>query len=248
MHAVILAAGVSKRLRPYLSDKPKCMLEFEGRTLVERHLAVLRWLKVPKATVVTGYLDDILKEHCASFEGIGVGFAHNERFTDGSIISAVCGLKDINDDVILMDADVLYDPEIMQRLVNASGTTFLLDETSKETGEEMMLGAKGGRVIEIARHVGLDWDDVGETVGFFLFPRDVASKLCAFFEDYIEQGKTDIGYEDALNDFIKDEHANHINVGGLKWTEIDFAEDVERARDEILPAVKAKEAALGVSA
>ncbi|NUQ34772.1 MAG: phosphocholine cytidylyltransferase family protein [Planctomycetaceae bacterium] len=246
MHAIILAAGVANRLSAILKDRPKSMLEFEGRTLLQRHLAILRWAGVKNITIVTGHMADAIKEHTKDFPGVTVSFAHNERYREGSIISAVTGLKAVNDDVILMDADVLYDPEIMQKLVAAKGMTFLLDPKSKETGEEMMLGTRKGRVIEIARKVGADWDEVGETVGFFLFPRDVAAKLLAFLQAKVASGVTTIGYEDALNFFIKEHEARYINVREFLWTEIDYPEDIEKARTKILPTVREKEAKLCV--
>ena len=66
-----------------------------------------------------------------------------------------------------MDADVLYPAELLRRLVgSAHENCVLLDASSKETGEEMMLGTRGGRVCTIARRVGSEWELAGESVGF----------------------------------------------------------------------------------
>ena len=245
MEAIILAAGIARRLRPYMDARPKCLLAFDGRTLLARHLEQLARLGVERATIVTGHMAEQIEGPFATFPGIEVRFAHNDRFTEGSILSMRYGLAaSDDDDVLVMDADVLYEPDVLARLVMADGCCFLLDETSAETGEEMMLGARQGRVMTIARSVGHDWDEVGEGVGFFRVARAAKQALIDVTDRFIADGQTRVEYEAAIDVFLKDHVAGYVRVGDLAWTEIDFPEDVEKAEREVLPVVREREGAV----
>jgi choline kinase len=255
--AILLAAGVSRRLRPYVEDRPKCLLEMGGVTLFERHVFNLARLGVPRLIVVTGYRAEQLNHRYP--EGVAVGarrmavsFAHNAEYEKGSILSLRTGLDALEEarergevsagDVVVMDADVLYHPHVLERLVRGRGSLFLLDETSRETGEEMMLGARAGLVRRVARSVaGESWDEVGETVGFFRVSGADQLQLRREIDAVVEAGGERHEYEAAVQRVLDQNPAPYVRVGDLPWTEIDFKEDVERARDVILPRVLAAE-------
>ena len=232
---MILAAGRARRLG---ADRPKCLLEFDGRTLLERHLAALASLGVRKATIVVGHLADRLREACPRVPGIEVRFATNERFAEGSILSMIVGLDAAgDDDLLVMDADVLYEREVLRRLIAAPGSALLMDDSAEETGEEMMLGARGGRVLAIARRVGKDWDAVGEGVGFLRVERALKPRLREIAAKHVEEGHPDVEYEDAIHRLMQEHPIGYVPVGGLAWTEIDFPEDVAKAERDVLPRI-----------
>ncbi len=212
MRAVLLAAGQGRRLGRGI---PKCLLEVGGKTLLARHLEALKGYDV---TVVVGYRKEMILERLPR----GIEVRQNERYAEGSILSAACGLAD--GEMILMDADVVYDPELLHRLARAPDpVAFLLDPRNSFTGEEMMLGVRGGRVLEIGRGLRGRWDLAGETVGF--------TKVSAVeeFRRAIEEVR-DPGadYEAALNLLVKRVPAGFVPVD-RPWMEIDFPEDLERA-------------------
>ncbi|GMV39677.1 MAG: nucleotide sugar-1-phosphate transferase [Myxococcales bacterium] len=241
MEAVILAAGVARRLRPYMDDQPKCLLMFDGRSLLERHLTLLRELGVERVTIVTGHLAELIEGPFRDFPGLAVRFVRNERYTEGSILSMRVGLDGIDRDALLMDADVLYEREVLARLVAARGSCFLLDETADETGEEMMLGARDGLVRTIARRVGDGWDERGEGVGFFRVAGEQIPALLQATDALLAEGHSRVEYEAAIDVFLKDHPAGYVKVGDLAWTEIDFPEDVQKAEVHILPVIRGQE-------
>lgn len=241
MEAVILAAGVARRLRPYMDDQPKCLLMFDGRSLLERHLTLLKELGVERVTVVTGHLAELIEGPFQDFPGVTMRFVRNERYTEGSILSMRVGLEGLTHDALLMDADVLYEREILARLVRAKGSCFLMDESAEETGEEMMLGARDGLVRTIARRVGDEWDEAGEGVGFFRVEGAKIPALIEATDALLADGHTRVEYEAAIDVFLKDHPAGYVKVGDLAWTEIDFPEDVQKAELHILPVIRAQE-------
>lgn len=212
MRAVLLAAGQGRRLGRGI---PKCLLEVGGKTLLERHLDTLSGFEV---TVVVGYRQEMILDRLPR----GVEVRVNERFREGSILSAACGLSD--GPMILMDADVVYDPELLRRLARAPDpVAFLLDPRSSFTGEEMMLGVRGGYVLEVGRGLKGTWDLAGETVGFtkVAAPEDLRRAI----EDV---GNPAAEYEAALDLLVKRVPAGYVVVD-RPWMEIDFPEDLRRA-------------------
>src|SRR6478609_8868043 len=121
MKAVILAAGVGKRLWPVTQHRPKCLIEIGGQTLLSRYLASLASLGVQRADIVVGYKQEMIRAavEANSFE-VRVQFLVNEQFHRGSISSLWIARTALDDDTIVMDADVLFHPDILQRLVSSS--------------------------------------------------------------------------------------------------------------------------------
>lgn len=245
MKAILLAAGVGRRLRPWTEARPKCLLELGGKTLLDRHLDALAATGVNDVIIVLGHCGDQIRAQVAKRpDAARVQFLENTRYTEGSILSlntAIGHIDDHADGAIVMDADVLYPRELMRRLVTAPGTAFLVDETSEETGEEMTVGIKDGRVRTIDRKVGDGWDLKGETVGFTKFAAEDADELRKHMAACLAEGLNKAEYEAAIIRLLQTRPAHYALVGDLPWTEIDFDSDVEKAK-EMLPEVEAVDA------
>ena len=119
MQAIILAAGIGNRLGDEAGNKPKSMLEFDGKSLLQRHVEFLDQAGVTQINIVVGYQAELIIEHLRDSSS-DIQFIYNPRFTDGSLISLNCA-RDImlkESQYLIMDADVLYDEKILARLVN----------------------------------------------------------------------------------------------------------------------------------
>lgn len=245
MKAILLAAGVGRRLRPYTEDRPKCLLPLAGKTLLDRHLDALAACGVNDVIIVLGHCGDQIRRAVAARpDAARVEFLENTRYTEGSILSlntAIGRIDDHPDGAIVMDADVLYPKELMRRLVQTPGTAFVVDETSLETGEEMTVGIKDGFVRTIDRIVGPGWDLKGETVGFTKFSAEDAPVLRKHMADCLAEGLNKAEYEAAMIRMLATNPGRYALVGDLPWTEIDFDSDVENAK-AMLPEVEALDA------
>jgi choline kinase len=241
--AVLMAAGVGKRLKPWTDTRPKSLIEVGGVSLMERHLKHLEAGGIERTTIVIGHFGNQIRERCGTQHGrMAIRYVENPEYRRGSILSMRAGLEGLTRGAIFMDADVLYHRDVLRRLIATDRDfCFLLDETAEETGEEMMLGVKAGRVLKIARRVGKDWDQVGEGVGFFAIGGPLVGRIREIQDDFRKRGVVDVEYEDSLLVLMQEAHASFIPVGDLPWTEIDFAEDLAKAE-----TVLAKLKALGV--
>jgi choline kinase len=237
MKAVILAAGVGKRLWQITQHRPKCLIEIGGRSLLHRYLETLAGLGIRRATIVVGYRQEMIRaaverEAC----GVTVDFLVNDQFHRGSISSLWIARTALDDDVIVMDADVLFHRDILRRLVQSSHeNALLMDETVRQTGEECMVVVAGGRVIALTKKMPAQYDYAGEGVGFLRVRHADTPHMVASLQSHIDNGSWNMEYEDALLQFFQTVKVGHEKIGGLPWTEIDFVEDVKKAELDVLP-------------
>jgi choline kinase len=240
MKAIILAAGVGKRLWPITQHRPKCLIELGGRTLLSRYLDALEQAGVKQVVIVLGYKQDMIKAavDAGTFSG-EVRYVTNEQFRRGSITSLWMARTEMTDDVVIMDADVLFPAVLLRKLLGSSSrTALLLDETVKQQTEECMAVVRGGRVIALTKSMPSEFDFAGEGVGFLKVSRLDLDDLLDSLKGPIERGELDMEYEDALRDFFGRTRVGFERIGGIPWTEIDFPEDVVRAEQVVLPKIQ----------
>lgn len=237
MKAVLLAAGVGRRIGGAVDGKPKCLLTLGGRSLVERLVSSLARAGVRETTIVVGYRAELIEAAVGSErDGMRIRYALNPEYTKGAILSLWSGRAAFDDDVLIMDADVLCADAMIERLVRSpQRNCFLLDGRVAGSGEEQMLMAREGRVFDIARNAKPGYDTVGESVGFLKVCREDAPGMLAALEQCLDAGRDRIEHEEAYPIFMQSHVVGYERVDDLPWMEIDFPEDVEQAEREILP-------------
>ena len=244
MQAVILAAGIGNRLGEHADNRPKSLIEFEGKSLMRRHIDNLLANGVETINIVTGYQSAMIAEHLQDCQA-NIRFIDNPRYTEGSLISLGCA-QDIllnESEFLLMDADVLYDRQILQRLVSTTKQNCLLIDRDFMPGDEPVKVCINGNdhIVEFRKQVDpeLDFKMQGESVGFFKFNNTVGQRLVQRIEDYLSREENDTPYEEAIRDCLlaEPELFGYEDITGLAWIEIDFPEDIIRAREEILPNI-----------
>ena len=244
MKAVMLAAGVGNRLSKEKPEPPKVLLRFAGRSLLERHVALLKRHGIAELVIGAGYESAQIEAEIAKI-GAG-GFARtvfNPHFREGSGITLATLADDFasGDDVMLMDGDVLYEEEVLARLVRSRHRNcFLLDRDFEPGDEPVKLCGKGGRLVEFHKKVQGQFDLMGESVGFFRFDPATARAIMGHCKRHIALGERGLWYEESIRDVLiasPKGRFGHEDVTGLAWIEIDFPEDVDRAAMEILPKV-----------
>lgn len=110
---ILLVAGEGKRLRPYTLDRPKCMVEIDGISLIDRQLAVLKAEELDNIVMIGGYKADMLKRE-------GVKLKLNSRYYETNMVWTLFSAEEeLKGDVIVSYGDIVYSREILQSLLKS---------------------------------------------------------------------------------------------------------------------------------
>lgn len=237
MNAIILAAGVGRRLAPLTDHCPKCLVEVAGRPLLDRYLEALHQCSIRRIALVVGHKQEKIRmflDHAS--KGRDIRLVVNEQFERGSIGSLWAARSELTDDTVIMDGDVLFHPVLLYRLIESRWpNALLMDETVRQESEECMVVGKGGRVVALTKRPPREYDEAGEGVGFLKVQMKDAEALMRSVESRLTGNAWDMEYEDALTEFFSEVPVGYEKIGGLPWIEIDFPDDLARAERDIAP-------------
>jgi choline kinase len=241
MKCIILAAGLGRRLG---QDLPKCLLKFNGKTLLERHIDNLRAGGIDEILIVVGYEAQAICDEIKVLGADQVSTVYNPDYEQGSVLSLWHAREYLGcgQDMLLMDGDVMYHPHILERLVKTDvPNCFLLDRDFEMGEEPVKLCVREGVLVEFRKQLAADltYDFAGESVGFFKFNSGLARSLAACTEEYITTGRRTEPYEEAIRDLLLESPTvfGYEDITGLAWVEIDFPQDIQRAQTQILPKI-----------
>ena len=248
MRAILLAAGRGMRLQQAADQQhPKCLLRFDGLTLLERHLRLLRNAGVDEVVLALGWRHELVE---AELDRLGwkprPEIVLNERYELGSVLTVhtVADAMTRGGDVLLMDADVLYHHRIMEALVAGRKPVnrVLIDRDFEAGDEPVKLCVRAGVPIELRKKLERDlkYDTIGESVGFFRFNEAGARRLAAIVADHVATDRANQPHEEAVRDLLREgsQAVEVADVTGAPWIEIDFPTDVSRAAREVLPELE----------
>lgn len=226
MHALILAAGVGSRLA-LADDRPKCLVEIGGRTLLDRYLGILTSLGIP-VTIGVGYQAERIGSHVAGRAEV----VFNPNFRQGSVTTLASSLQVLPPQVtqlLLLDGDVFAPPEFFATLASHEGNALLVDIGTEFTDEQYMAGISAGRIRQLRRGAVPGHEQHGEWVGFARLSAPAVAALRAGVQAQVARGDVMGGYEDALGALLGAHHFAALPTDGAPWVEIDFPADLARA-------------------
>jgi choline kinase len=235
MRAIILAAGESRRLGDLTRDIPKCCLEVGERSLLEHQVAALRAAGVVDVTVVSGHAEDVLRR----VGGPDLDYLRNDVYRTTNSIYSLWLARDLAvGGFVLMNGDVLFDPRLLRRLLDDPREDVLTyDPTSVLEEEEMKIRLDGDRVAAMSKELSTA-ESHGENVGLLKFGKDGSAALFAELETIIGEGTVGTWAPFAFDRLSRTRPLYALPTDGLPWIEIDFPEDLDRARREIWPAIR----------
>lgn len=245
MKAIIIAAGIGKRMRPLTNNLPKCLLDFNGKKLLEIHLEILRSCGISDISVIKGYLEETIK-----FPGIK--YYKNNRYQHNNILNSLFYAEsEMDDDVIITYSDIYYQKTVLDKLIIspydisiAVDTTWHISYKNRdshpiEEAESVRISSEG-KVIEIGKGIKEKNRAEGEFMGIV----KLSKKGCVIFKETFHDVKEAFWkkpfheatiFEKAfLTDMLQELVDRKIDVhcitneGG--WKEIDTIQDYENAK------------------
>ena len=245
MKAIMLAAGLGLRLERGPGHPPKAILRFGGKTLLERHIDILRRLPIDQLVIVTGYRSEAICDGIARAEAEEfVQTIYNPDFTSGSVLSLWTAREQLltGEDIVFMDADVLYDERLMRRLLDSEKRNcFLMDRNIEPGDEPVKICIRDDNIVDFRKLPEVEHDYWGEWPGFVKMEARIAEKVVKAAQSYVDAGRVEEMYEETFRDVVLSEPPGTFefeDITGLPWIEIDFVADLARARQTILPQLQ----------
>lgn len=226
-HAVILAAGLGRRLQPLTDDRPKTLLEVGEKPILGHIFDALAENGYDYVTMVVGFEAEQIREYCQSFSEFSFTFVHNEDYAStNNLYSLWLARNRLGDGFTLINADTVFPPTVLQRLTEANGSALVVDKEKDLGSEEMAVDIDGGELVDIGKELAGD----GEYIGVAKFDSEDASRLVEYLDAFIEDGRTGEWYEHAFQSLFEDVEIGYVDVTG-EWIEIDDADDLKEGRE-----------------
>lgn len=237
MRAIILAAGMASRLRPLTNNTPKCLLKIGERSLLQRSIDALINNGIKEIVIVTGYLhkqiEDFVKQQ---YPNINISFIHNEVYDSTNNIYSLwlARPKADGEEILLLDSDLLYDPEIITRILSTNAEN-VLTLIRHDLGEEEMKVVTDSSVIKEISKTCSPSDAIGESLGIEKMGKSYTSALYKELEPMMNQEHLEnVFYEKAFERLIPKGHTFKIlDVTDLFSCELDTVEDFQNAKEKI---------------
>lgn len=235
MKVILLAAGSAKRLRPLTDRTPKCLLDVGGESILARAIRTLASFGLRRFTIVDGFGADGVRAHVrARFPDAWFDFVHNEAFaTTDNAASLLLARPTRPEPLFLLDADVVFEPGVVSRMLENASLDRLALRTQGELDDEeikVRLDARGcvadlGKSIDPAV-------SAGESVGLAVFSAKTGSALFRVLERRVrEEKRTGEWYEASFVEMIgAGVVLRPVDLGELACMEIDTEADLLRAR------------------
>jgi len=233
MKAFILAAGVSRRLYPETYETPKCLLEVGGRPIIDHQLSALESIGITDVTVIVGYYREILTDHLNNaFPDLNFNFIINHHFFATNTAYSVYLGRDMlcSDASLLMNADVIYPKELLNRIVDSNeGTVLAVDVKTCGREEVKVIESKNQRIVAIGKEL-IEENCLGEFIGVAKLSKEFNLRFSGSLENLIDAGGRSDYFEAGMHPLLSEIDIYYTDVSDLPCLEIDFIEDLEEAR------------------
>ena len=226
MKALILNSGLGHRMGVLTSEHPKCMTEISAReTILSRQLRLLSEAGVKEVVMTTGYFDSVLVNYCKELDyPINFTFVNNPRYADTNYIYSIYCAKDhLDDDIILMHGDIVFEASVLDDIIAAEGSCMKVSSTVPLPDKDFKAVVHDGKV----KAVGIEFfDPAMEAQALYKLEKEDwkvwLDRICRF----CEEGNTSVYAENALNEISDKCCITAFDVRERLCTEIDTPEDL----------------------
>ncbi|MEZ5932569.1 MAG: phosphocholine cytidylyltransferase family protein [Alphaproteobacteria bacterium] len=235
MKALILSAGQGSRLLPLTADTPKCLLPIGRMSLIEWQLQSLIACGIDEVVVVTGYASEKVDQALARWQrpGFSIRTVFNPFFNVAdNLASCWLARHEMTEDFLIINGDTLFEPDVLKTVLAspAAPITITIDRKACYDSDDMKVQVEGDRLLAVGKTLSADITN-GESIGMLLF----REKGAALFSDILDQYMhTPEGlktwYLRAIDRLAKTGAVKVASIEGRAWGEVDFMEDLERAR------------------
>ncbi|MFA5010405.1 MAG: phosphocholine cytidylyltransferase family protein [Ignavibacteria bacterium] len=240
MQAIILAAGIAKRLRPLTDTTPKCLLDVCGKNLLHRTMENVLKNGINDFIFVTGYRENMIKDYLnKNFADVKIEFLSNIDYSNNNNSYSLWMTKNfVKDGFILLDSDILFDSRIIRKLLDDTNENAAAVNTRVKLDEEQIKVTvdNNNRILRMAKDVPIQ-EAVGESIGIEKFSKSFGDEIFKILDRKIlNENNVNEFYEKTFEEIIgRNDPRNSIfsiDVSEYECVEIDTVEDYQKAQQE----------------
>tara|TARA_A100001234_G_C12628230_1_gene387064 strand:- start:1254 stop:1994 length:741 start_codon:yes stop_codon:yes gene_type:complete len=240
MKLLILAAGQGKRLMPLTENKPKCMVEYNGKAIIDCIIDTAKNYGIKDIAIISGYKGEVLERYLKEKNLI---FYRNQKYSSTNMVSTLfCAKEFMDEDLIISYSDIVYKQDVLKKIIESKDDfSLIIDRKWKELWLKRMdnplhdaetLKIKNGKIVEIGKKPRNYNDIQGQYVGLIKISKNIIEEVKQFYESLDKNIKYDgQNFENMyMTSFIQKIIDNLISVkpvfidGG--WVEIDSVNDL----------------------
>ncbi|MCD6388297.1 MAG: phosphocholine cytidylyltransferase family protein [Desulfobulbaceae bacterium] len=233
MKAIILSAGQGTRLLPLTAKIPKCLLDINGKTIIEWQIEELHKCGVDQITVVIGYradkVENLLRRHYGP-QSVQTHYNPDYATTD-NLVSCWKVRDEMNEDFILLNGDTLFEAAVVKSLLQSPASPITVTVSHKDIydADDMKVSMEGSRLTKVGKDIPFG-EIHGESIGMILF-RDTGPTI---FQNALENAMTDTEsvrrwYLSVIDEIAQEKTVLTCSIRGLAWCEIDYPADLKMA-------------------
>jgi choline kinase len=225
VRAMIMAAGVGSRIQGLIHDKPKCLIEASGQSLIGRSVEMLHRKGVHDISIITGYKSELIRQEIGS----QARYFHNPFYRVTNSISSLWLAKHLlDDDLILMNADLYYEEEVLDIALAQDEHAVMLSDSSRIEDADFRFGVEG-RCIRKTGNKLTNAETDCEYVGIVRIDMSFITTFKNRLESMVLGRDMNNWWEGVLYSFIEESvDIFHEDVTGVFWTEVDTPADYDR--------------------
>ncbi|MCH8566734.1 MAG: phosphocholine cytidylyltransferase family protein [Balneolales bacterium] len=237
--AVVLAAGLGSRLEHITKNKPKCLVEVNGKPLLQRTIHNLIANGIERIIILAGYKHELIQHFVESREfqaEINILYNHIFDKTNNiySLWMAYAGLR-LDEPYVLLEADLIYPEAMLKQFVNEPSIALDIYNPEIHSGTTAAVNSKGFVEYLSFRSELPKTDTIYKTVNITSFSSDYSKLLFNELNEYILAGKTNVYYEYVIQEIIKKHGATFkmADFSKVYWDEIDSRTDLARVQEKM---------------
>lgn len=229
MKAVILASGVGSRLHDLGLTMPKCLIDINGRTILERMLLSLIDKNIDEVIITTGYHSQLVKNYIANhalLKKMPIRFMYNPEFAETNYIYSLWLARKlfVDNDILLFHGDLVFDEILVEILLQQSQSAVLVSKSHVLPSKDFKARVRNGRVTEIG--VDVFGGDLFPSLPMYMLLQEDMNRWMEKIDEYVGKGRRVCYAEDAFNEIAQSLFLHPVYFDKQFCMEVDTKEDL----------------------
>jgi choline kinase len=235
-HAIVLTAGIGKRLKPLTDHSPKCLTEVNRRPILLNTLENLSAIGVKYCTIVTGYLGEKIEATAGSrHKGVEIRYVRNDIYESTSDMYSLWLAREVmKNGTLILEGDIFFMAHTMKAaLDDMGGRSFYLAGRYNGKPDEVVIQTDGEQLIlsiKVLRgESALPDDHTFMSSGILVIQPDYGTAFSRWLSQWVKQNRVAVLFDDVLSAHATDLPLWVYELSSDDWVEIDTREDLLRA-------------------